>query len=130
MNKIDFKEAYGESEARAAGVVMGGLLHISGQLPLDPSTGKLVEGGVREQMLQALGGVQRVLLAAGTTKENIGLCRVYLSDSSDVDEAEAAYTEFFGSQRPARVLIPAKELPCGALAEVEAVAEMPTYYAS
>ena len=58
------------------GVIAGGMLYISGQLPIDPLSGKIAEGGIREQTRQALANVGRVLSAAGLGPENAVMCRV------------------------------------------------------
>ncbi len=106
------------------GVLSRGTLYISGQLPIDPNTGKIAEGGVAEQTRTALGNIERILLAAGAQKENVVLCRVYIPDISLWDEANTAYTEFFGAHKPARVMVPTTTLHHDALVEIEAIAEM------
>jgi enamine deaminase RidA (YjgF/YER057c/UK114 family) len=62
------------------GVLSRGTLYISGQLPIDPNTGKIAEGGAAEQTRTALRNIERILLAAGAQKENVVLCRVYIPD--------------------------------------------------
>ncbi len=106
------------------GVLSRGTLYISGQLPIDPNTGKIAEGGVAEQTRTALGNIERILLAAGAQKENVVLCRVYIPDISLWDEANTAYMEFFGAHKPARVMVPTTTLHHDALVEIEAIAEM------
>ena len=107
------------------GVAAGGMLYISGQLPIDPATGKIAEGGIREQTRQALANVGRVLAAAGLGRESVVMCRVYISDMANWDAVNAVYAEFFGDHRPARAVVPTRELHHGALVEIEAAAEMP-----
>lgn len=107
------------------GAVYGGLLYVSGQLPLVPETGKIAEGGVRGQTAQALANVDEVLKAAGTTKERVIQCRIYTSDVSWWDEINAEYVRYFGTHRPARVVVPTGPLHYGSLVEIEAVAAMP-----
>lgn len=109
----------------SAGVIMNHTLYISGQLPIDPATGKVVSGGVKEQMHQALRNVEHVLMQAGITKKQVGLCRVYLSDMNLWDEVNDVYADFFGAHKPARVVVPTRALHYGALVEIEAAAEMP-----
>jgi len=106
------------------GVLSRGTLYISGQLPIDPNTGKIAEGGAAEQTRTALRNIERILLAAGAQKENVVLCRVYIPDISLWDEANTAYTEFFGAHNPARVMVPTTTLHHDALVEIEAIAEM------
>ncbi len=106
------------------GVIAGGMLYISGQLPIDPGTGKIAEGGIREQTKQALANVGRVLEAAGCRREDVVMCRVYISDMGNWDAVNEVYAEFFGAHKPARAVVPTRELHHGALVEIEATAEM------
>ncbi len=108
----------------SSGVLSRGTLYISGQLPIDPKTGKIAEGSVAEQTRTALGNIERILHTAGARKEDVVLCRVYIPDISLWDEANAAYSEFFGAHKPARVMVPTTGLHHGALVEIEAIAEM------
>ena len=106
------------------GVIAGGMLYVSGQLPIDPGTGKIAEGGIREQTKQALANVGRVLEAAGCRREDVVMCRVYISDMGNWDAVNEVYAEFFGAHKPARAVVPIRELHHGALVEIEATAEM------
>jgi reactive intermediate/imine deaminase len=106
------------------GVISNGMLYISGQLPVDPETGMMPEGGVVAHAKQALANVERILLAAGLSKENVVQCRVYVPDVAFWDEVNAVYAEFFGAHKPARVVVPSRDLHGGALVEIEALAEM------
>ena len=106
------------------GVIAGGMLYVSGQLPTDPQTGKIAEGGIREQTRQALENVARVLASAGLGSENVVMCHVYISDMQNWDAVNEAYAAFFGTHKPARAVIPTRDLHHGALVEIEAIAEM------
>ena len=106
------------------GVVAGGMLYVSGQLPKDPATGELVKGGFAEQTKAALACVDRVLASAGLTRTSVVMCHVYIPDMAGWDEVNIAYAEFFGDHKPARVVVPTRDLHHGALVEIEAVAEM------
>ena len=101
-----------------------GMLYISGQLPIDHATGKLAVGGAAEQTRTALENLERVLTAAGVTKESVVLCRVYVPDVALWDEVNAVYAAFFGEHKPARVIVPTNALHHGALVEIEATAEL------
>lgn len=107
------------------GIVSRGTLYVSGQLPIDPGTGKLVRGGIAEQTVTALQNMGQVLKAAGVTKEAVVMCRIYVPDVILWDEVNRIYAEYFGDHRPARVIVPTAELHHGALVEIEAMAEMP-----
>lgn len=105
------------------GVLVGNTLYISGQLPMDPDTDQLVTGGIEAQTHAALGNVERVLQAAGLSKENVALCRVYIPDVGLWDAVNEVYAAFFGEHKPARVVVPTGALHHGALVEIEAIAE-------
>ena len=105
------------------GVISNGTLYIYGQLPIDPATGKITEGGVEPQTRMALANLERVLMSAGSAKEKVVMCRVYIPDMQYWDEVNRLYAEFFGEHKPARAIVPTRELHHGALIEIEAVAE-------
>lgn len=105
------------------GIISHGMLYVSGQLPIDPATGKIAEGGITEQTKTALANLERVLAAAGTSKDRVVMCRVYIPDMQYWDEVNRLYAEFFGPHKPARAIVPTRELHHGALIEIEAVAE-------
>lgn len=106
------------------GIISRGMLYVSGQLSLDPDTRQLPEGGAEAHARQALANLDRVLREAAATREQVVLCRVYVADMSMWDMINRVYGEFFGSHRPARVVVPAPGLHFGCLVEIEAVAEL------
>ena len=106
------------------GVISKGMLYISGQLPIDHSTGKLAGGGVAEHTRVALANVESILKEAGAAKEDVVLCRVYIPDVALWDQVNKEYAAFFGDHKPARVVVPTRELHHGALVEIEAMAEI------
>ena len=106
------------------GMVSGNTLYVSGQLPVDHGTGRIVDGGITAQAQMALENMEAVLLAAGLTRNSVVLCRVYIPDVSLWDEVNRVYAAFFGSHKPARVVVPSRELHHGALVEIEAMAEL------
>ena len=106
------------------GVISKGMLYISGQLPIDHSTGKLAGGGVAEHTRVALANVESILREAGAAKEDVVLCRVYIPDVALWDQVNKEYAAFFGDHKPARVVVPTRELHHGALVEIEAMAEI------
>ena len=106
------------------GVVSNGMLYISGQLPVHHETGAPISGDIAEQTADALHNVELVLKAAGLGRENVVLCRVYIPDVAAWDRVNEVYGAFFGAHKPARVVVPTRELHNGALVEIEAVAEM------
>ena len=106
------------------GIISNGMLYISGQLPINPETGKIVEGDISDHVRMTLHNLERVLAAAGLTKEHVVLSRVYIPDVSYWGIVNEVYADFFGSHKPARAIIPCRELHYGALVEIEAIAEM------
>ena len=106
------------------GIISNGMLYISGQLPIDPATGQIGGLTVAEQTRTALNNVERILLAAGLARHNVVQCRVYIPDSTCWNEVNHAYAEFFGTHKPARAVVPTRDLHHGVLVEIEAVAEM------
>lgn len=107
------------------GIISKGMLYVSGQLPKNLDTGKIVEGGLEAQTLQALKNVERVLQAGGCTLADVVLTRVYISDMDNWNTVNKIYADFFGECMPARVVVPTRELHFGALVEIEATAELP-----
>lgn len=99
-----------------------GVLYISGQLSINPETGKIPEGGVKAEAKQALDNLNFILKTAGLEKENVIMCRVYIPDVKYWPELNEVYAEFFGAHKPARVVVPSNNLYAGCLVEIEAVA--------
>jgi len=106
------------------GVISNGMLYISGQLSVDTDTGKVVEGDITVHAKQALFNLERVLTAAGLTKEHVVQTRVYIPNVEHWGTVNQVYAEFFGNHKPARAIVPCRELHYGALVEIEAIAEL------
>ena len=104
------------------GIVAGELVFVSGQIPLDPATGRLVEGGFAAQVEQVLRNLDAVLAAAGSDRTRVAKVTVYLTDIDRFGEMNAVYEQFFGDHRPARAAVGVAALPRGAAVEMEAVA--------
>ena len=99
----------------------GDLLFLSGQTPLDPATGKLVEGSVGEQTRQCLKNLQAVCAAAGASLEQAVRCGIYVTDMGTFGEVNEVYATFFGEPQPARSTIGVASLPVGAQVEIDAI---------
>ncbi|SRR5258708_6312198 len=99
-----------------------GLLFLSGQLPLDPETGAIVEGGIAEQTKRALQNIEALLQAAGSDMSKVVRCVVFLKNMADFGAMNAAYAEHFGATLPVRTTIEAARLPRESLIEIEATA--------
>ena len=115
----DAPEAIGPySQAVAA----NGYVFCSGQVPLDPASGDLVDANIGDQTRRCLTSLVAVLAAAGTGLEAVVKVTAYLVDMGDFSEFNEAYGEFFGADPPARATVGVSALPKGARVEVECIA--------
>jgi len=119
---ISAKNAPAAAGPYSHAVEAGGILFVSGQVALDPATGKLINGGIREQTEQALRNIGAILKAAGYSYADVVKSTVLLSNIEDFKTMNEVYSKFFPSDQPARVAYAVKELPLGALIEIEAIA--------
>lgn len=103
-------------------VVAGGLVFLSGQIPLDPGTGELVAASFSAQVERVLNNIDAVLAAAGCTRASVAKVNVYMTDLHRFAEFNEIYGAFFGHHRPARAVVQVSALPRGAQLEIEAVA--------
>ncbi|MBO4819994.1 MAG: RidA family protein [Prevotella sp.] len=103
-------------------IQIGGLVYTSGQIPIDPSTGSFVEGGIKEQTRQSLENVKSILEEAGMTMGDVVKTMVFMADMNDFAEMNAVYATFFTEPYPARSAVAVKTLPKGALVEIEVIA--------
>ncbi|MCL1835654.1 MAG: RidA family protein [Oscillospiraceae bacterium] len=99
-----------------------GFLFVSGQLPLDPSTGAIVEGGIEAQSRQSLSNIKSIVQAAGLQLADVVKTTVFLADIEDFVAMNGVYAEFFTEDFPARAAVQVACLPRNALVEIEAVA--------
>ena len=98
-----------------------GFVYVSGQLPIVPATGKFPEGGIKEQTRQSLLYAQAILRGAGLDLCNVVKTTVLLSDIADVGAMNEVYASMFSAPFPARSAFAAKDLPKGALVEIECI---------
>ena len=108
----------------AQAILSGGFLFCSGQIPLDPATGKLVEGGVESQTERVLCNLAAVLEAGGASLRSVAKTTVYLVDLSDFPAMNKVYGTFFTEHPPARATIQVAKLPAGAQVEIDAIASV------
>jgi 2-iminobutanoate/2-iminopropanoate deaminase len=106
------------------GVESGELIFLSGQTPLDPETGKLLEGGIEAQTEQSFKNLFAVLGAAGLTSDEVLKVNVYLTDMADFAAMNAVYARQFNPPYPARTTIGVAALPLGARVEIELIARI------
>lgn len=102
-------------------VKMGNIICISGQVPTNPYTGEKCFGSVKEQTLQVLKNLDDVLKAAGADKKDVMKMTVYVSDISYWGEVNEVYAEYFGEHKPARTIVPTRDLHYGFLVEMDAI---------
>jgi 2-iminobutanoate/2-iminopropanoate deaminase len=106
-------------------VQIAGMIYTSGQIPLDPALGQLVEGGIREQTTRVLENLKAVLAAAGSDLQHVIKTTVFLKNMSDfaaMNEVYASYLATEGGVAPARSTIEVARLPKDALVEIEVIA--------
>ena len=106
------------------GIRSGGFLFLSGQLGLDPDSGRFIEGGVEAQTRQALLNIRNVLQDAGCDLSDVVKTSVFLSDIADFTKMNAVYAEFFGNDPPARSTMQVGALPKSGLVEIEVIAKI------
>lgn len=97
-------------------------LYVSGQIAVDQATGKLIEGGIGEQTKQTLKNLKNVIEKAGYSMGNVAKCTVLLYDIAYYTSVNQIYMEFFPTDPPARMAFAVKDLPMGALIEIDAIA--------
>lgn len=101
-----------------------GIVYVSGQLPIDPATPDSRVGSIEEQAAQALQNVRAILEAAGSDLGHVLKTTVYVSDIALWGRVNEVYARFFGDHRPARAVVPTRELHFGCQVEIEAVATL------
>ena len=121
MKAVETKNAPGAIGPYSQGIVANGLVFTSGQLPVDPETGEMPET-IEEQAVQSCKNVGAILEAAGSNYDKVVKTTCFLADIADFAAFNAVYADYFTS-KPARSCFAVKELPKGALCEIEAIAE-------
>ena len=100
----------------------GGFVFVSGQIPLIPATGELVEGSVEVQTARVLENLKAILEAAGLSIENVVKTTVYITNMDDFAKVNGIYGQYFQENPPARVCVEVSKLPKGALVEIDVIA--------
>ena len=101
---------------------VGDFVYASGQIPLDPATGNLVEGEIKVQTRRALENLKAVLEAAGSSLDRVVKTTVFLKNIADFAAMNEVYAEYLGAAKPARSTVAVADLPRGALVEIDLVA--------
>ncbi len=105
-------------------MVHEGLVYVSGQLPVDPATGQPVGGSVERQTEQALRNVEAILEAAGSGLDHLLQVTVYIPDVGQWPAVNETYRRILGDHRPARAVVPTRELHHGVAVEIQAIAAL------
>ena len=103
-------------------VQTGNMLFVSGQIPIDPATGEFADNDITTQTNQSLTNIKNILAAAGYTLNDVVKTTVLLADIADFAAMNTVYAEYFCENKPARAAFAVKDLPRGALVEIEAIA--------
>lgn len=103
-------------------VEVNGMIYLSGQIPIDPATGEFVDGGIKEQTEQCFKNIKAILDEAGLTMDNVVKTLVLLNDIANFAQMNEVYGQQFTGTFPARSAFAAKDLPKGALVEIEVIA--------
>ena len=124
MKAISTAKAPGAIGPYSQAIRTGNLVFVSGQLPVDPSTGNFAEGGIKELTRQSLLNIQAILETEGTDMKHVVKTTVFLTDMNDFADMNEVYATFFSSPFPARSAVAIKTLPKNARVEIECVAEV------
>lgn len=124
MKAIITSKAPGAIGPYSQAIRTGNLIFVSGQLPVDPSTGNFAEGGIKELTRQSLTNIKAILEAEGTDMAHVVKTTVFLADMTDFAEMNEVYATFFTSPFPARSAVAIKTLPKNARVEIECIAEI------
>lgn len=103
-------------------VIAGNTLYCSGQIAIDPSTGKLSDGKITEQAHLCIKNIKNILKAANMNLNNVVKTSCFLKEMGDFAEFNEVYAQYFNENKPARSCVAVKELPKGALVEIEVIA--------
>ena len=101
---------------------INGFVFTAGQIPIDPKTGNLVEGGIAAETRQVLENLKAVLEAAGSSLDRVVKATVFLKNMAEFPLMNEVYAEYFGNSKPARSTVAVAELPRGALVEIDLIA--------
>lgn len=104
-------------------VKVGNSLYLSGQIPLDPETGKVVEGGIVAQTYQSLRNIKSILEAADYSLDDVVQCQIFLADLNDYSTVNEIYATYFSKDFPVRAVVEVKRIPRDALIEIMVIAQ-------
>lgn len=104
-------------------VISGNFVFVSGQIPIDPETGNMVEGDIEEKTRRVLKNILAILESIGLSLKNVVKVTIFVTDLSNFERINKIYSEFFGDHKPARSFVEVSALPKNAEIEIEIIAE-------
>ena len=122
MEKINLENAPAPKGHYSPAVVHNSLVYVSGQLPRDAETGTVETGAIELQIELALRNVEQILLAAGSDLNHVLQMTIYVSEMELWDQVNEIYARILGEHKPARAIVPVKDLHFGTKIEIEAIA--------
>jgi 2-iminobutanoate/2-iminopropanoate deaminase len=122
MKPITTPHAPGAIGPYSQAIIANGFLYTAGQIALDPATGQVVEGGIREQTTRVMANLKAILDAASLGMSNVVKTTVFLVDMADFSEMNEIYAKAFGDHKPARSTVAVAGLPRGVRVEIEVIA--------
>jgi 2-iminobutanoate/2-iminopropanoate deaminase len=122
MEKVQLKNAPAPKGHYSPAVVHNGLIYVSGQLPRNAETGEVETGAIERQTELALRNVEQILLAAGSDLNHVLQFTIYVSNMELWDEVNEVYASVLGEHKPARAIVPVKDLHFGTKIEIQAIA--------
>ncbi|GES89891.1 RidA family protein [Rhizophagus clarus] len=124
INYISTNNAPSPAGPYSQAVVTNGFVYVSGQMPLEPETRKIVSDDIREQTIQTLKNLGKVLEAAGCSYKNLVKITIYIKDMNDFDVMNKAYGEAIGDARPARACVEVAKLPLDVKIVIDSIASL------
>lgn len=122
MSSVSTKKAPAAIGSYSQGISANGFVFVSGQLPINPSTGTIVEGSIKDRTIQSMMNIGEILKEAGSGLDKVVKTTIFVTNLELFGEVNEAYGTFFGGNAPARACVQVAALPKGADIEIEAIA--------
>jgi 2-iminobutanoate/2-iminopropanoate deaminase len=124
MSRVQTEKAPKAVGPYSQGMIVDNVVYVSGQLPIDPSTGNFVEGDIQDMTRQCIRNIEAILKEAGTSLDKVVKTTIFVADLANFSAINETYAEFFGESAPARSCVQAAAIPKGAAIEIEAIARI------
>lgn len=122
MKTISTEQAPKAIGPYSQGIEANGFVYVSGQIPLDPATGELVDGDIKKQVTRVFENIRAILKASGCDLRSVVKTTVFVTDLSNFSVINEIYSQYFGDHKPARSFVQVSALPKGAHVEIEVIA--------